>query len=292
MRGVLIGLVDRALYGPDDTSNYYPKPPQAYYQRKERRVPRKLVLLRWAEGYYLLIGCPLLWWQGLKLFLALDVSSWWLLVVLVPPVAPVVAVKRWREKKEAAILRRVMRTQLARHLERTGPVMEKWIRQSGGSYENDTSEENDIFNGRALSEEDFRPVPKEWAQYDAAMKDYYRRVREAEAERERREREARERARRAERERPERQAREARERAERERHRAKTGGYSEIIPETYEAALTLLKLREGHVTRSTFNKHYRRAMQAVHPDLAGGTKEQAQSVNAARELIKKRHGWK
>jgi len=62
-------------------------------------------------------------------------------------------------------------------------------------------------------------------------------------------------------------------------------------PGTYAAALWVLKLREGHFGETTFNKHYRRAMQAAHPD-TGGTKDQAQAVNAARALIKMRHGWK
>jgi IS5 family transposase len=60
-------------------------------------------------------------------------------------------------------------------------------------------------------------------------------------------------------------------------------------PGPYEQALMLLGLGDD-LTRASFEAAYRRAMMKAHPD-RGGTKEWAQALNAARRVIRLRHGW-
>ncbi len=58
----------------------------------------------------------------------------------------------------------------------------------------------------------------------------------------------------------------------------------------YEAALALLGLSEEH-SFAAFKAAYRQAIASAHPD-KGGTDEAAQAVNAARDVIARRHGWR
>lgn len=58
----------------------------------------------------------------------------------------------------------------------------------------------------------------------------------------------------------------------------------------YTEALILLGLQEDF-TQKNFKKAYRRAIMSAHPD-RGGTKEKAQALNKARDVINKRKGWK
>lgn len=58
---------------------------------------------------------------------------------------------------------------------------------------------------------------------------------------------------------------------------------------SYEQALVILGL-QGEFTQAGFKKAYRKAMMATHPD-RGGTKEQAQKVNEARDLVRYKHGF-
>lgn len=58
---------------------------------------------------------------------------------------------------------------------------------------------------------------------------------------------------------------------------------------SYEQALVILGLQE-EFTQVGFKKAYRKAMMATHPD-RGGTKEQAQKVNEARDLVRHCNNW-
>lgn len=58
----------------------------------------------------------------------------------------------------------------------------------------------------------------------------------------------------------------------------------------YEQALMVLGLAEPF-SQVDLKQVYRNAMKAAHTDV-GGTKEEAQALNAARDLIMKTKGWK
>ncbi|MHC2633953.1 hypothetical protein ACVME5_006636 [Bradyrhizobium liaoningense] len=58
----------------------------------------------------------------------------------------------------------------------------------------------------------------------------------------------------------------------------------------YEDALATLGLNSGF-TLSDLKRAYKLAIRFAHPD-AGGSAAAAQAVNAARDLIARRHGWK
>lgn len=58
----------------------------------------------------------------------------------------------------------------------------------------------------------------------------------------------------------------------------------------YEDALARFGLAPGFA-QTDLNRAYKRAIRAAHPDV-GGSLALAQSVNAARDLIARRHGWK
>lgn len=57
----------------------------------------------------------------------------------------------------------------------------------------------------------------------------------------------------------------------------------------YLASLKLFGLKPGF-SRNAFDKAYKQAIRKAHPDLGGSTRD-AQIVNAAREIIVRRHGW-
>ena len=59
--------------------------------------------------------------------------------------------------------------------------------------------------------------------------------------------------------------------------------------DAYEAALALFELAPGF-TRKAFDRAYWAAMKRAHPDVGGSTQE-AQELNAARDLIMNAHGW-
>jgi hypothetical protein len=58
----------------------------------------------------------------------------------------------------------------------------------------------------------------------------------------------------------------------------------------YEDALSRLGLAPGF-TLADLKRAYKHAIRLAHPD-AGGSAAAAQAVNAARDLIARRHGWK
>ncbi|WOS62032.1 J domain-containing protein [Sinorhizobium fredii] len=58
----------------------------------------------------------------------------------------------------------------------------------------------------------------------------------------------------------------------------------------YADALTRLGLNPG-LTLSDLKRAYKQAIRLAHPD-AGGSAAAAQAVNAARDVIARRHGWK
>lgn len=58
----------------------------------------------------------------------------------------------------------------------------------------------------------------------------------------------------------------------------------------YEGALSLLGLSPGF-SRTALHSAWKAAIRLAHPD-AGGAVGQAQAINAARDLIAARHGWK
>lgn len=60
--------------------------------------------------------------------------------------------------------------------------------------------------------------------------------------------------------------------------------------EAYEEALALLGLTPG-VTRDALHRAWKQAIRSVHPD-RGGAAGDAQAINAARDLIAARHGWR
>ena len=60
--------------------------------------------------------------------------------------------------------------------------------------------------------------------------------------------------------------------------------------EEYAAALALLGLREPF-THQALKQVYRQAMKAAHTDI-GGDKEDAQALNAARDLVMTHKGWR
>ena len=60
-------------------------------------------------------------------------------------------------------------------------------------------------------------------------------------------------------------------------------------PDAYGTALALFGLRPGF-SRTALHAAYKQAIRAAHPDLGGST-EEAQAINAARDLIMRRHGW-
>lgn len=110
---------------------------------------------------------------------------------------------------------------------------------------------------------------REWA---AQKEEYVRR--QAEEKRRRRAQEKRE--------------RERAERLRREQERRQREATARTLSD-YDMALLLFGLREGYTQRD-FNKAYRKAMMAAHPDVGGST-EEAQAVNGACDLIKRRNGW-
>ena len=59
--------------------------------------------------------------------------------------------------------------------------------------------------------------------------------------------------------------------------------------QAYEDALTLLGLTPGF-NRTALHAAWKQAIKIAHPD-AGGSVEQAQAINAARDLIAARMGW-
>lgn len=64
----------------------------------------------------------------------------------------------------------------------------------------------------------------------------------------------------------------------------------EAAADAYAAALTLLGLDPGF-TRDALKRAYKQLMRKAHPDVAGGSTEAAQAVNAARDLVMTAHGW-
>jgi hypothetical protein len=58
----------------------------------------------------------------------------------------------------------------------------------------------------------------------------------------------------------------------------------------YAEALALFDLKPGF-TEGDLKSAYKRAIRKAHPD-AGGSEEDAQTVNVARDLIAAKHGWK
>lgn len=58
----------------------------------------------------------------------------------------------------------------------------------------------------------------------------------------------------------------------------------------YEDALARLGLKPG-LTLADLKHAYKQAIRLAHPD-AGGSMQAAQAVNAARDVIARRHGWK
>jgi hypothetical protein len=58
----------------------------------------------------------------------------------------------------------------------------------------------------------------------------------------------------------------------------------------YADALARLGLMPGF-TQAAFRRAYREAIRTAHPD-AGGALADAQAINAARDLVARRHGWK
>ena len=64
----------------------------------------------------------------------------------------------------------------------------------------------------------------------------------------------------------------------------------EPAPDPYETALMLLGLRSS-CTEKEFSLAYKRAIARAHPD-KGGTDEQAQSINIARETVKRHNDWR
>ena len=59
--------------------------------------------------------------------------------------------------------------------------------------------------------------------------------------------------------------------------------------QAYEDALALLGLTPGF-SRTALHAAWKQAIRTAHPD-AGGSVEQAQAINAARDLIAARMGW-
>ncbi len=59
---------------------------------------------------------------------------------------------------------------------------------------------------------------------------------------------------------------------------------------SYEKALALLGLKQSF-SQQDFKLAYRTAISKAHPD-RGGSHEKAQAINQARDLIKKKQGWK
>jgi hypothetical protein len=57
----------------------------------------------------------------------------------------------------------------------------------------------------------------------------------------------------------------------------------------YHAALSLFGLEPGF-SRAALSRAYKQAMRQAHPD-AGGSTAKAQTVNAARDLLLRSHGW-
>jgi len=64
----------------------------------------------------------------------------------------------------------------------------------------------------------------------------------------------------------------------------------EALNNAYAQALTLLGLQAG-CTRKILNVAFKKAMETAHPD-KGGTHEKALEVNAARNIIKTKNGWR
>jgi len=60
-------------------------------------------------------------------------------------------------------------------------------------------------------------------------------------------------------------------------------------PDPYQVAIRLLGLEPGF-SRTALSRAYKQAMKHAHPD-AGGSTRKAQAVNAARDLLKRTHGW-
>lgn len=92
----------------------------------------------------------------------------------------------------------------------------------------------------------------------------------------------------AENRRREEETRKKREEANRQQQQQRQ--HRQTTTDAYTEALILLGLQEDF-TQKSFKKAYRRAIMSAHPD-RGGTKEKAQAVNKARDLINKRKGWK
>lgn len=61
-------------------------------------------------------------------------------------------------------------------------------------------------------------------------------------------------------------------------------------PSPYDLALAILGLREPF-THADLKHVYRQGMKQAHTDV-GGRKEDAQALNAARDLVMQTHGWK
>lgn len=255
---------------------------------RERRPGLPLQFLKAGEYLYRFVIGPVLFLAGVVLIMRTNASWWWAPVAFAGMVGSGVAFQTLREHRERAARRAILRMQLAREPSLLWPVMEKL-----GQGEPITQEESDLYNG-AISgygepDEIWQTVADDWRAYAKifqelkAREEKLRAARRAKAEAEKREA--------AERERAEREARKRAYEERKKREDSANAGRATKSLTPYEAALQLLKLREGHFSRSDFNKHYRRAMQAAHPD-AGGSTAQAQAVNAARDLIRKRHAWK
>ena len=60
--------------------------------------------------------------------------------------------------------------------------------------------------------------------------------------------------------------------------------------DAYAQALAFFGLAPGF-TADDLSRVYKRAIRKAHPD-AGGSLEQAQAINAARDLIARRMGWR
>ena len=60
-------------------------------------------------------------------------------------------------------------------------------------------------------------------------------------------------------------------------------------PDPYQVSLSLLGLEPGF-SRAALSRAYKQAMKHAHPD-AGGSTRRAQTVNAARDLLLRAHGW-
>lgn len=60
----------------------------------------------------------------------------------------------------------------------------------------------------------------------------------------------------------------------------------------YEGALAVFGLARGAaLTREKVSRRYKSLIKRAHPDVPGGSHAAAQAVNAARDLLFRRHGW-